>query len=75
MANLLLLTTLAIIVVTLLGFEAERRHLHRGYQANTAKQRVLSFFVLGLAVLRRGEHEPFLHRQALADMLTTFRLQ
>lgn len=75
MANLLLLTTLAIIVVTLLGFEAERRQLHRGYQANTVKQRVLSFFVLGLAVLRRGEHEPFLHRQALASMLTAFRLQ
>lgn len=74
LSNLLLLTTLAIIAVTLLGFEAERRNLHRGYQA-TVKHRVLSFFVLGLAVLRRGEHVPFLQRQALADMLIAFRLQ
>lgn len=75
LANLLLLTTLAIIVVTLLGFEAERRDLHRGYQANTVKQRVLSFFVLGLAIIRRREHEPFLRRHALTDMLTAFREQ
>jgi hypothetical protein len=75
MGNLLLLTTLAIIAVTVLGFEAERRHLHRAYQANTVKHRVLSFFVLGLAVLRRGEHEPFLHRYALREMLTAFRQQ
>jgi hypothetical protein len=75
MANLLLLTTLAIIAVTVLGFEAERHQLHRHYQANTVKHRVLSFFVLGLAVLRRGEHEPFLYRQALAEMLTAFRQQ
>lgn len=72
LANLLLLATLAIIAVTLLGFEAERRHLHRSYQANTVKHRVLSFFVLGLAVIRRGEHQPFLQRRALAEMLTTF---
>jgi hypothetical protein len=75
LANLLLLTTLAIIAVTLLGFEAERRNLHRGYQANTVKHRALSFFVLGLALLRRGEHEPFLQRQALAGMVIAFRLQ
>jgi hypothetical protein len=75
LANLLLLTTLAIIAVTLLGFEAERRNLHRGYQANTVKHRALSFFVLGLALLRRGEHAPFLRSQALAEMVTAFRLQ
>ena len=70
---LLLLASLAIIAVTMLGFEAERRRLHRGYQANTVKHRVLSFFVLGLAVLRRGEHRPFLERRALLEMSTAFR--
>ncbi len=72
---LLLLAALAIIATTMLGFEAERQRLHRGYQANTVKHRVLSFFVLGLAVIRRGEHRAFLHRRALVDMSRAFREQ
>jgi hypothetical protein len=51
---LLLLAGLAIMAVTLLGFEAERRRIHRAYQANTVDRRVLSHFVLGLALLRRA---------------------
>jgi hypothetical protein len=51
---LLLLAGLAIVAVTLLGFEAERRRVHRAYQANTVARRVLSHFVLGLALLRRA---------------------
>ncbi len=70
---LMLLASLAIIAVTMLGFEAERHRLHRGYQANTVKQRVLSHFVLGLAVLRRGEHHPFLQRRAFRELSTAFR--
>ncbi len=51
---LLLLAALGTIAVTLLGFEAERRRVHRAYQANTVSRRVLSHFVLGLALLRRA---------------------
>lgn len=51
---LLLLAALAIVAVTLLGFEAEHRKVHRAYQANTIARRVLSHFVLGLALLRRA---------------------
>jgi hypothetical protein len=51
---LLLLAGLGIVAVTLLGFEAERRRIHRAYQANTVARRVLSHFVLGIALLRRA---------------------
>ncbi len=51
---LLLLASLAIVAVTLIGFEAERRRVHCAYQANTVVRRVLSHFVLGLALLRRA---------------------
>lgn len=54
--TLLVLAALALVVVTLIGMAAERRGDHRGYQANTIKKRrVLSFFVLACAILRRGE--------------------
>lgn len=58
----LLLASLAMTAVTLLGFTAEREKLHRGYQANTVQHRVLSFFVLGCALVKRGEHVPLLGR-------------
>jgi hypothetical protein len=54
---LLLLAALALLVMTLIGMEAERRGAHRAYQANTTKRRVLSFFVLACAILRRSDHE------------------
>lgn len=53
---LLLLASLAMLVVTLIGFAAETSGAHRGYQANTVTRRVLSLFVLGNAVIRRGDH-------------------
>lgn len=53
---LLLLATIAMLAVTLIGVEAERRGAHRGYQANTSKKRVLSFFVLACAILHRSDH-------------------
>jgi hypothetical protein len=52
-AVLLTLAALAFLVVTLIGMAAERRGVHRGYQANTEKRRVLSFLVLAGAILRR----------------------
>jgi hypothetical protein len=51
---LLLLAVIALVVVTLIGMAAERAGLHRTYQANTAKRRVLSFFYLACAIIRRG---------------------
>jgi hypothetical protein len=51
---LLLLVALGTIAVTLLGFEAERRRVPRAYQANTVSRRVLSHFVLGLALTTTG---------------------
>lgn len=56
-AGLLLLATLAMVVVTLIGLAAEQLHAHRAYQANTSKQRVLSFFVLACAILRRSDSQ------------------
>jgi hypothetical protein len=52
---LLLLVVLAALAVTLLGLAAERRGHHRRYQANTETSRVLSVFVLGLAIVRRRD--------------------
>jgi hypothetical protein len=54
---LLVLAALALVVVTLIGMDAERRGVHRAYQANTETKRVLSFFVLAGAILRRGDFE------------------
>jgi hypothetical protein len=53
-AALLVLAALALVVVTLIGMAAERRGIHRAYQANTQRTRVLSFFVLACIYLRRG---------------------
>lgn len=50
---LLLLAALAMLVVTLVGLSTEAQGAHRAYQANTSTRRVLSFFVLGNAVIRR----------------------
>lgn len=57
MATLLVLAALAIAVVTLIGMTAERAGLHRRYQANTYRTRVLSFFVLACAIIRRGDFD------------------
>jgi hypothetical protein len=57
-AVLLTLAALAFLVVTLIGMAAERRGVHRAYQANTEKRRVLSFFVLAAAILRRNPLDP-----------------
>lgn len=65
---LLLLCTLAMLAVTLIGMMVEMRGLHRGYQANTVKRRVLSHFVLGLAVFRAHTPPP-IHRPDLALIL------
>jgi len=56
-AALLVLAALALTVVTLIGMTAERRGVHRAYQANTETKRVLSFFALAVAILRRGDVE------------------
>jgi hypothetical protein len=56
-ATLLVLAALALVVITLIGMGAERRGVHRAYQANTEERRVLSFFVLACAILRKGDHE------------------
>jgi len=57
MATLLVLAALAMAVVTLIGMTAERAGLHRQYQANTYRTRVLSFFVLACAIIRRGDFD------------------
>jgi DDE family transposase len=54
-AALLVLATIALVVVTLVGMGAERLSAHRAYQANTARRRVLSLFVLGCAVIDRAD--------------------
>ena len=59
MAVLLTLAALAFLVVTLIGMAAEHRGIHRAYQANTEKRRVLSFLVLAAAILRRGSLDLF----------------
>jgi hypothetical protein len=52
---LLLLAALATAAVILCGLHAERLGLHRGYQANTVRRRVLSLFALGVAVIARSD--------------------
>lgn len=69
---LLLLASLAMIAVTLLGFATERNNVHRSYQANTDKRRVLSLFVLGLAVLARGEHQEMLQPRTFPHVSLAF---
>jgi len=52
---LLLIATLATLAVTLIGLAVEQSGRHRAYQANTARTRVHSLFVLGCKVLARAE--------------------
>lgn len=58
LAALLLLGSLAMLAVTLIGMATEFLGIHRQLQANTAKKRVLSLFVLGAAVLRANLRLP-----------------
>jgi hypothetical protein len=55
---LLMIAALAALVVTLLGLAAEQHGRQRAYQANTVRTRVLSHFLLGLALLRRSDPYP-----------------
>lgn len=71
---LLMLAAVATLAVTLVGFSAEQHGAHRGYQANTVRNRVLSFFVLGCALVRRGDHRQFLRRDVLTKAIHAFRL-
>lgn len=64
---LLLLGALASVVTQTMGRAAARLGLHRLFQANTVRtRRVLSFFVLGLMVIRRRH---VIERSALVDSL------
>jgi hypothetical protein len=74
LAMLLLLASLAMVAVTLVGFEAERRRLHRAYQANTLTRRVLSLVVLGSAVLRRADHRAWCTVDRIPRIAAAFRL-
>lgn len=67
-AVLLTLAALAFLVVTLIGMAAERRGIHRAYQANTEKRRVLSFLVLAAAILRRNSLDPCSRDDLLASL-------
>jgi hypothetical protein len=53
---LLLFAAIAALAVTLMGLAASAAGRHRHYQANTAKKRVLSYFVLGLAIIERRDY-------------------
>jgi hypothetical protein len=53
---LLLFAVLAILAVTLLGLAASAAGRQRRYQANTARTKVLSFFVLGAAIVQRRDY-------------------
>jgi hypothetical protein len=68
MATLLVLAALALVVVTLIGMGAERRGVHRAYQANTQTKRALSFFVLACYIIRRRDSDQ-LSLEDLADSL------
>lgn len=71
---LLMLAAVATLAVTVLGFTAESQGAHRGYQANTVTNRVLSFFVLGCTLIRRGDHRQFLRRALIAEATRALRL-
>jgi hypothetical protein len=72
--SLLLLAALATLAVTLVGFAAESLGKHRAYQANTVRSRVLSFFVLGQALIRRADHRALLRPSVLKAVVVLFRL-
>jgi Transposase DDE domain len=73
LSSLLLLTALATLAVVLVGFAAESLGKHRGYQANTTRSRVLSFFVLGQAFIKRSDHR-VLRPPVLRAVVGLFRL-
>ena len=52
---LLMLAAIAMTAITMIGIAAERRDLHRRYQANTLRRRVLSYFYLGCCVITRND--------------------
>lgn len=54
---LLLFAALATLVVTMLGLAASAAGRQRRYQANTVKSRVLSNFVLGVALIQRADFD------------------
>lgn len=54
LATLLMFAAMASFAATAVGWLAEQAGLHRSYQANTLKRRVLSLFVLGCAVIAHG---------------------
>ncbi len=77
---LLLIGAIAMAIVLAVGCLAEKRGIHRGYQANTVRnRRVISWFVLGTAIiqrqpqilrgpcLREGTHELRNEVRSLAD--------
>lgn len=68
---LLLVVILGMLVASQVGRAMELSGRHRAYQANTATKRVLSFFVLGVAALQRGERLP---RAALTIALRRMHL-
>lgn len=60
---LLLLSTLALLVATVVGAAAELLGLERRFQANTIRtRRILSLVTLGIRLLRRGQWPPNLKR-------------
>jgi Transposase DDE domain len=67
---LLLLCALAMLAVTLVGMLVENQGLHRDYQANTVRRRVLSHFVLGLAVFRAHAPPPMSPAEFLAVVIS-----
>ena len=56
--TLLLIAALTTAAMTLLGHAIEARGLHRGYQANTSKTRVLSLVSLASQVVRHDQPVP-----------------
>jgi hypothetical protein len=68
---LLLVVILGMLAASQFGRAMEVSGMHRAYQANTVTKRVLSFFVLGVAALQRGERLP---RAALTIALRKMRL-
>ena len=73
-ANLLVIASVALVAVVLVGLAAERRKLHRAYQANTSGRRVLSFFALGRSIIARRDNAAVLLVHFLAALAAVNRL-
>lgn len=56
--RLLAIAAIAVLFLVLIGSEVVRRHLDRGFRANTSQQRTHSLFSLGLAFARRHSLGP-----------------